>query len=111
MWFYLPFEHSEDLQMHEDCLKAFQGMLDEVQAVVDTDEAAFTEDAANFRKAVARNLDATKGFLETVVAFEKRHHVIIERFGRYPHRNKALGRQATAEEEAYLQNGGETFGS
>lgn len=34
--------------------------------------------------------------------FEKRHQVIIERFGRYPHRNHVLGRQSTAEELDFL---------
>ncbi len=35
--------------------------------------------------------------------FEHKHHAIIERFGRYPHRNEALGRESTAEELAFLQ--------
>lgn len=34
------------------------------------------------------------------------HLQIIERFGRFPHRNQALGRQSTPEEQAYLDNGG-----
>lgn len=34
--------------------------------------------------------------------FEHKHKVIIERFGRYPHRNKILGRTSTAEEEVFL---------
>ena len=34
------------------------------------------------------------------------HSDIIERFGRFPHRNAALGRATTAEEQAYLANGG-----
>lgn len=34
---------------------------------------------------------------------------IIERFGRYPHRNKVLGRESTDAEEQYLQNA-DTFG-
>ncbi|MCM2475177.1 DUF924 family protein [Rhizobium sp. CG5] len=34
------------------------------------------------------------------------HHEIIARFGRFPHRNKALGRQTTPEEQAFLDNGG-----
>ena len=37
------------------------------------------------------------------------HHDIIERFGRFPHRNALLGRDSTAEEKAYLAEGG--FGS
>ena len=41
--------------------------------------------------------------------FEQRHRVIIERFGRYPHRNTALGRESTAEEQAFLEQPGSSF--
>lgn len=34
------------------------------------------------------------------------HQQIIERFGRFPHRNAVLGRDSTAEEQAYLDDGG-----
>jgi uncharacterized protein (DUF924 family) len=34
--------------------------------------------------------------------FEQRHKFIIDRFGRYPHRNKILGRESSAEELAFL---------
>jgi uncharacterized protein (DUF924 family) len=34
------------------------------------------------------------------------HRDIIRRFGRFPHRNACLGRTTTAEEQAYLDNGG-----
>lgn len=34
------------------------------------------------------------------------HQEIITRFGRFPHRNAALGRETTAEEQAYLDDGG-----
>lgn len=35
-------------------------------------------------------------------AFEAAHREVIERFGRYPHRNDALGRVSTPEEAAYV---------
>jgi uncharacterized protein (DUF924 family) len=38
------------------------------------------------------------------------HAEIIRRFGRFPHRNAALGRASTADEEAYLREGGKQFG-
>jgi uncharacterized protein (DUF924 family) len=38
-----------------------------------------------------------------------RHHEVIERFGRYPHRNAILGRPSTAEEEAFLREPGSRF--
>lgn len=36
----------------------------------------------------------------------KVHREIIRRFGRFPYRNAALGRETTAEEQAFLDNGG-----
>ncbi|CAI1602572.1 Uncharacterized protein conserved in bacteria [Serratia quinivorans] len=41
--------------------------------------------------------------------FELRHKAIIDRFGRYPHRNAILGRVSTAEEEAFLLLPGSGF--
>lgn len=34
------------------------------------------------------------------------HHAVIQRFGRFPHRNQALGRETTAEEAAFLEQDG-----
>ncbi len=47
--------------------------------------------------------------LEDNLKFEQRHLAIIERFGRYPHRNAILGRDSTAEELAFLQEAGSSF--
>ena len=41
--------------------------------------------------------------------FELRHKVIIDRFGRYPHRNAMLGRQSTQEELEFLAQPGSSF--
>ena len=41
--------------------------------------------------------------LERRKKYELLHREIIERFGRYPHRNRVLGRTSTPEEEAFLQ--------
>ena len=40
--------------------------------------------------------------LEGNLDFELKHKSIIDRFGRFPHRNKILGRQSTKEEEAFM---------
>uniref|UniRef100_UPI00227F2EF7 DUF924 family protein n=1 Tax=Escherichia coli TaxID=562 RepID=UPI00227F2EF7 len=40
---------------------------------------------------------------------ELRHKAIIDRFGRYPHRNAILGRISTPEEEAFLRQPGSGF--
>jgi uncharacterized protein (DUF924 family) len=47
--------------------------------------------------------------LESNLDFERRHLAIIERFGRYPHRNAILGRESTTEELAFLQEAGSSF--
>jgi uncharacterized protein (DUF924 family) len=47
--------------------------------------------------------------LEPNLAAEIKHKAIIDRFGRYPHRNAILGRQSTAEEEAFLKLPGSSF--
>jgi len=47
--------------------------------------------------------------LEYNLEFEHKHKAIIDRFGRYPHRNVALGRVTTAEEEAFLKQPGSSF--
>jgi uncharacterized protein (DUF924 family) len=41
--------------------------------------------------------------------FELRHKAIIDRFGRYPHRNVILGRQSTPEEIEFLKQPGSAF--
>ncbi len=47
--------------------------------------------------------------LEPNLAAEIRHKAIIDRFGRYPHRNALLGRASTPEEEAFLKLPGSSF--
>ena len=44
------------------------------------------------------------------MAFARAHHRMVARFGRFPGRNRALGRAPTAEEAAWIATGGETFG-
>jgi uncharacterized protein (DUF924 family) len=48
---------------------------------------------------------ATKGLAE----WAEKHRVIVRRFGRFPHRNAALGRASTPEEIAFLQEPGSRF--
>ena len=46
---------------------------------------------------------------ENTSQFERRHAAIIERFGRYPHRNTILGRESTPEEIEFLTEAGSSF--
>ncbi|MCB9947479.1 MAG: DUF924 domain-containing protein [Rhodospirillaceae bacterium] len=43
------------------------------------------------------------------IDYAQRHLRVIERFGRFPHRNAALGRASTPDEDAYLQERGMEF--
>ena len=47
--------------------------------------------------------------LESNLKFEIQHKAIIDRFGRYPHRNEILGRQSTEAEISFLKEAGSSF--
>lgn len=57
---------------------------------------------------VAVSLYSVPG-LEGNLDFELQHQNIIDRFGRYPHRNEVLGRESTPEELAFLTEPGSSF--
>ena len=50
-----------------------------------------------------RNLDPDN------LEWARRHHDIVARFGRFPHRNAVLGRASTAEETEFLKQPGSSF--
>lgn len=58
--------------------------------------------------AVALSLFSQPG-MEGNLDFERRHKEIIDRFGRYPHRNAILGRASTADETEFLKTAGSSF--
>jgi uncharacterized protein (DUF924 family) len=63
---------------------------------------AHSEDLADQERAVAlaRRIGAED------LSHAEHHRDIVRRFGRFPHRNKILGRETTVEERQYLENGG-----
>ena len=73
LFFYLPFEHSENLADQERALDLFKRLAEDDPARADT------------------------------VPYAIRHHEIVKRFGRFPHRNEALGRESTEAEIAFLK--------
>ena len=64
-------------------------------------------------ESLAIHEDAVKLFadngIENNYQFELQHKTIIERFGRYPHRNAILGRESTEEERTFLQQPNSSF--
>lgn len=53
--------------------------------------------------------DLMKDFHPEQLRYALRHREIIQRFGRFPHRNAALGRESTREEIAFLKEPGSAF--
>jgi uncharacterized protein (DUF924 family) len=77
-FFYLPFEHSEDLADQQRALELYGALP------ADQDR-------------------------DLCLRAAQRHHDIIARFGRFPHRNEVLGRASTAAEAAFLREPGSRF--
>jgi uncharacterized protein (DUF924 family) len=77
-FFYTPFEHSELLADQERSVALFQAWVD-----------------AHDRAA----RDRAQAFMPYI----RRHEEIIRRFGRFPHRNEALGRESTPAEIEFLR--------
>jgi uncharacterized protein (DUF924 family) len=83
-FFYLPFEHTEDMANQDRSIALFTRLLEET--------------GGEERAAAEVQLD-----------YAHRHRDIIKRFGRYPHRNEALGRPSTEDEIAFLKQPGSSF--
>ena len=84
VFFYLPLEHSESLADQEQSVALFRELTD---------------------SAGAQGREVFGGLLDYAV----RHREIIARFGRFPHRNRILGRASTEEELAFLKEPGSSF--
>jgi uncharacterized protein (DUF924 family) len=84
VFFYLPLEHSELMADQLRCRDLFAQLVEGAPEPLQGD---------------------AKYYLD----FANRHRAIIERFGRYPHRNETLGRASTPEEIAFLKEPGSSF--
>lgn len=76
---YLPLEHAEDLAAQERCVALFTALADPHES------------------------------MRSMLDYAVRHRDVIQRFGRFPHRNAVLGRASTAEELAFLEQPGSSF--
>jgi uncharacterized protein (DUF924 family) len=83
-FFYMPLEHSERLTDQDLSLKAFGAALTSAP-------------------------DAFKPIMQDALDYAQKHKEVIEKFGRFPHRNIILGRTNTEEEAAYLAEAGSGF--
>lgn len=85
MFFYMPMQHAESLDVQDEAVTAFRRLVDDAPEDV---RASFAE----------------------CLKYAEHHRSIVQRFGRFPHRNRVMGRASTPEERAWLANGGESFG-
>jgi len=53
-----------------------------------------------------RSVELTAARAPDYLKYAEEHRQIIQRFGRFPHRNRMLGRDTTPEEKAFLEGGG-----
>ena len=75
MFFYLPLMHAESLEVQEESLAAYRRLVDEAPA-------------------------GLREYFEAALRSAQQHRDLIARFGRFPHRNRVLGRpDAEAESE------------
>ena len=81
---YLPLEHSENLQDQDQCVRLMQALADSVPG-------------------------HQRETFDDFVDYAERHRDVIERFGRFPHRNAILGRPSTDEEVEFLKQPGSSF--
>lgn len=84
-FFYMPLQHGEALDVQDESVAAFRRLLLEAP-------------------------EPFQPFFRIALDAAEQHRAIIGRFGRFPHRNRALGRASTPEEENFLREEGETFG-
>jgi uncharacterized protein (DUF924 family) len=82
---YLPFEHAEDPSLQRRGVQLFTAL-------------------------VVEGGPEWTWLTEEALRWARMHLEIIDRFGRFPHRNRVLGRASTAAEERYLAEGGLHFG-
>ena len=69
-----------------------------------------SESLADQEESVRLFASLPKGTLrDQCVDYAQRHHAIVARFGRFPHRNRALARPSTQEEEDFLKEPGSSF--
>ncbi|KAJ5734369.1 hypothetical protein N7493_003155 [Penicillium malachiteum] len=109
-WFHLPLMHSESLSVHQRAVGIHEETAQDVEDFLRSERDALGEYEKRCFDVLVKRQDAMRAWLAQTLDFETRHLVIIEQFGRYPHRNGAMGRESTREEVEYLENGGETFG-
>jgi uncharacterized protein (DUF924 family) len=81
LFFYMPLQHAESRDAQDESVAAYRRLLGEAPPEL-------------------------HGLCEQALRSAEEHRAIIERFGRFPHRNRALGRESSEAEQQWLREGG-----
>lgn len=82
IFFYMPLQHAEAREAQDESVAAYRRLLREVP-------------------------ESLKDVFQDSLNHAERHRDVIERFGRFPHRNQTVGRPTTPQEVVYLRESGE----
>lgn len=77
VFFYMPLQHSEKVEHQRWSVQRYEKLYGDAPPQL-------------------------KEFMRGALEFARRHHYVVEKFGRFPHRNRSLGRPSTREEEDFL---------
>lgn len=80
----MPLMHAENTELQHECVARFERLRDE-------------------------GPQSLRAFFDNALSFARAHAVIIDRFGRFPHRNAILDRKSTAEETEFLKQPNSSF--
>lgn len=104
-----PKMYATDVKALEIAKQAVANGLDQG---LTTDEKAFlylpfehSEELSDQRQSLDL-FEAMRDENQTYYDYAVKHYEVVERYGRFPHRNVILGRTSTPEEQAYIANGG-----
>lgn len=115
-WFaYMPFEHAEDRALQAMSVSLFERLHSDAVAAAGAPRpvaagAGSPAIAGSLADPVAGSASGSvAGSIAVALDYARRHREVIERFGRFPHRNALLGREDSDEERAFLAQPGSRF--
>ena len=85
LFFYMPLQHAESTEVQDESVSAYRRLVGESPAEM-------------------------RSTFESSLQSAEEHRALIRQFGRFPHRNRLLGRDNTSEEETYLKQSAGRFG-
>jgi len=83
----MPLMHSESLAIHDEATSVFAAILEHAE----------------------HHVPSLVDYAKSIIGYEVKHRAILDRFGRYPHRNSLIDRASTPAESEFLATPGSSF--